>query len=136
MRSLKRKLTEEEVARIEELAGQGLTAEQIAECLGVKRITLWRWSKRSDVGAALERGRVKMYSVATGKLKEKIMEGNTSAIIFYLKTRWGWKEQSSVDVTSSDGSLSPADTSGVKIDFRGMDVDHQLEALKTMFGQR
>ena len=42
-----------------------------------------------------------------GALYHKAMQGDTSAQIFWLKTRAGFSEKNALDLTSSDGSMSP-----------------------------
>ena len=42
-----------------------------------------------------------------GALYHKAMEGDTSAQIFWMKTRAGFSEKNALDVTSSDGSMTP-----------------------------
>jgi hypothetical protein len=42
-----------------------------------------------------------------GALYHKAMQGDTSAQIFWLKTRAGFSEKNGIDLTSSDGSMTP-----------------------------
>lgn len=37
------------------------------------------------------------------------MDGDTTSIIFYLKTQGRWSEKNNLNVTSEDGSMSPKD---------------------------
>jgi len=51
-----------------------------------------------------------------GALFNKAKGGDTTAMIFWMKTRAGWKEKQEVDHTSSDGSMSPRDVSAAVLD--------------------
>lgn len=48
-------------------------------------------------------------NVKVGKrLFEKAMSGDTTALIFWAKTRMGWRETQKIDLSSSDKTMSPA----------------------------
>ena len=90
------------------MAAQGLTYEQIADALGISVRTLdGRRSESADFADAIKRGRAKGIEVVTNKLFEQCREGNTTAIIFFLKARAGWSDKVVVDNISSDGSMTP-----------------------------
>ena len=50
-----------------------------------------KYSANADVGGALYR---------------KAMDGDTSAMIFWMKTRAGWSEKSSLDITTNGESIT------------------------------
>lgn len=77
------------------------------------------------------------------RLFAKAMDGDTASLIFWAKTRMGWRETQKVDVTSSDGTMSPvpltinlADLSAeeiatkVRAVFRGEAVPYDGAAVK------
>lgn len=92
-------LTDEQVVQVEALAAF-LTLEQVADYFGIGRTTFHSIMKRQpEVSERYKKGRMKAV-VSVGKsLIDQAREGNTTAIIFYLKTQGGWKETQSVDLT-------------------------------------
>ena len=42
-----------------------------------------------------------------GALYNKAMDGDTSAMIFWMKTRAGFSEKNALELTSPDGSMTP-----------------------------
>nr|DAS25958.1 MAG TPA: terminase small subunit [Caudoviricetes sp.] len=126
------KKKEIDLGRVEDLASQGLTYEQIADALGISVRTLdGRRSESADFADAIKRGRAKGIEVVTNKLFEQCREGNTTAIIFFLKARAGWSDKVVVDNISSDGSMTPPrELRMSKEDFQGA----LSEALKEITG--
>ena len=61
------------------------------------------------VSEAYKKGRSAGIKKATGLLWSKMMDGDTTSIIFYLKTQGRWSEKNNLNVTSEDGSMSPKD---------------------------
>lgn len=58
----------------------------IAKSLGVERITLYKWIEKEGLNDALIEGRNARLDFAENKLDKKIESGDTTAIIFILKT--------------------------------------------------
>ena len=57
----------------------------------------------------LERGRILANGeVAKTLFNKAVKDKDTTALIFWCKTRMGWRETQKVDLTSSDGSVSPS----------------------------
>lgn len=81
----------------------GSRQEVIAEILGISVDTLYRHYK-----AEMDTAREKANASIGGALYKKAMGGDTTAIIFWLKTRARWKE--TVDISNEDGSLKPGVT--------------------------
>lgn len=78
----------------------GLTDEQIAKNIGISARTLERWKKQySQICRALKVGREQANFAVEGKLLQKAMSGNTTAMIFWLKNNWRDKY--------NDSELSP-----------------------------
>jgi len=98
-----------DLAKVESLAANGLTQEQIAAALGISERTLRsRKGEIADFADAIKRGKAKGIALVTNKLMESIKGGNMTGMIFFLKTQAGWKETQVIDNKSSDGSMSPA----------------------------
>lgn len=88
---------------VERLASLGLTREQIALSLGVSTSTLYnRLRDDEEFAEAVKRGEAMGISAVASKLMDQINEGNTTAMIFFLKSRAGWRESSELKVESSN----------------------------------
>ncbi|HDR1228844.1 TPA: LuxR family transcriptional regulator [Pasteurella multocida] len=97
-----------DLARVEALASNGLTQQQIADALGISERTLRdRKSNSAEFAEAIKRGKAKGIAIVTNKLMEKVKAGNVTAMIFFLKSQAGWKEKQEIDLTNSDNSLKP-----------------------------
>lgn len=88
----------DELKQIEQYAALGLTQEQIARCMG-------KWPQRfcekknsmPEFTEALNNGRARGVANAAAKLLKNINTGKSSDIIFYLKTKGGWKEEINIE---------------------------------------
>ncbi|MGY8962539.1 MAG: helix-turn-helix domain-containing protein [Rhodospirillales bacterium] len=92
--------------KVEALAAQGLTVEQIAGTLGMSRSTLYeRMGSESDVLDAIKRGRAKGVATVSNALFQSAKGGNTTAQIFYLKNRSpaDWADRKAIEHTGKDG---------------------------------
>ena len=74
----------------------------IADILGIDPKTL-RLYYREELDQAMSRAN----ATIGGALFNKAKSGDTAAMIFWMKTRAGWREKSEIDLTSSDGSMTP-----------------------------
>ena len=103
------------------LAKIGLSEEQIAISLGISASTITR-RKRDDeqFDRTLKAGKQAGISAVTNSLFESATadKPNTSAQIFYLKNRGGWRDRSEVDANVSGG---------IEVTH---DIDAALQALK------
>lgn len=93
-------------AKVETLAAQGLTVDQIASCLGVGRSTLYdRMGTEADVSDAIKAGRAKGIATVTNALFQSAKGGNTTAQIFYLKNRQPneWRDRRDHELSGPDG---------------------------------
>ena len=92
-RSDKMELSEDDIKKLESMAGLGLTVANMAAILGMSKKTLERrMAEDESIRDALERGRgITSNNVAKSAYKQA-MSGNTAMTIFWLKTRMGWKE--------------------------------------------
>ena len=83
-----------DLSKVESLAAQGLTEEQIADALGVSRATVTRNKRDNDAfAAAIKSGKAKGIAVVSSKLMEQVKGGNVTAMIFFLKSRAGWNDR-------------------------------------------
>lgn len=85
---------EKDILEVEMLAGLGLTKYLIQNYFGHSRDVWTKAEKREpNLKKAFNRGQAKTIARVSGKLYELIMQGNITAIMFYLKTRAGWSEK-------------------------------------------
>ena len=104
------------------LARMGLSEEQIATSLGISASTITR-RKRDDeqFDRALKAGKQEGITAVTNQLFNSATDPdkpNTSAAIFFLKNRAGWRDKAEVDANLT-GSLA--------VDH---DIDSALKALE------
>lgn len=99
--------TEDERNKVYQLTAAGFTVEEVAK-------TIYRYGKpvsdaiiRRYFKKELEVARIEAVGAVAARLFKKAMEGDTASMIFYLKTRGGWKETQVIDNKSSDGSMRP-----------------------------
>jgi hypothetical protein len=85
----------------------GTPQKTIAGIIGIDDKTLAK-HYREELDLAM----AKANAAIGGALFNKAKGGDTTAMIFWMKTRARWKEQHQVDHTSSDGTMTP----------RGLDV--------------
>src|SRR5919106_1013113 len=82
-----------DLAKVEELASQGLTNAQIAACLGICEDTLYTKQRQlTEFSEAIKKGRARGIQKVSNALFEAAINGNVTAMIFYLKSRAGWAE--------------------------------------------
>ena len=87
-------ITDEVINRVEALAANGLTLEQIASVLGINVSTLYEKKKeKQELDEAIKRGRDKGIATISNALFQKAKNGDNTAMLFYLKCRAGWREQ-------------------------------------------
>lgn len=80
----------------------GTPQEIIADVLNIDAKTLRKWYR-----AELDQSKAKANATIGGALFNKAKSGDTTAMIFWMKTQAGWREKQEIDHTSSDGSLTP-----------------------------
>ncbi len=89
----------------------GTPQETICTILGITEKTL-----RKHYRAELDTALAKANATIGGTLFNKAKSGDTSAQIFWLKTRAGFKEKQEIDMSSSDGTMTPTQITRVIID--------------------
>ncbi len=91
-----------DLAEVERLASLGLTREQIAAALGASASTVYnRLRDDEEFSEAVKRGEALGIGAVASKLMDQINEGNTTAMIFYLKSRAGWRESCEIRVEAN-----------------------------------
>lgn len=80
----------------------GTDQDQIASILEIDAKTL-----RKHYRAELDNSMAKANATIGGALFNKAKSGDTSAMIFWMKTRARWSERTEIDHSSSDGSMQP-----------------------------
>jgi hypothetical protein len=82
-----------DLAQVELLASQGHTQGEIARRVGVSVKTLERRKRDSvDFDAAIKRGQEAAHSTVSNALYQQAKKGNVAAIIWYEKTRRGFRD--------------------------------------------
>ena len=81
-------LDEEHLLLLEGWARAGLTDEQIAKNIGVRRETIYAWKKQyPNFSNALKKGKEVVDFEVENALLKAALSGNTTAQIFWLKNR-------------------------------------------------
>jgi hypothetical protein len=90
-------LTEAQKSEVETLAAV-LTAEQVADYFGIGRRTFYSMMERDEeIAARYKRGKAKVIGVIAQGLINKARSGDTTSMIFFLKTQAGWRETASLE---------------------------------------
>lgn len=111
-------LEKENLILLEGWKRNGLTDEQIAHNMGVNPRTLERWKKNhSQICRALKVGHDQANFIIEGKLFRKAMQGNTTAMIFWLKNNWRDKYNDS-ELSPEERKLATARMEKLKADTR------------------
>lgn len=92
------KPTQESQDQVKRLAALGCPHEDIATRLKISSDTLVKYYKDQ-----LDEGRIDANAVVAGTLFQQAKQGNTTAAIFWLKTRAKWKETNVNEVSGLDG---------------------------------
>ena len=83
-------------------ATMGTDQDIIADLIGIDAKTLRKYYR-----VELSHSTAKANAAIGGALYNKAKNGDTAAMIFWMKTRARWRETVHVDNTSSDGTMSP-----------------------------
>lgn len=105
------KITEDIIKKVEALAAQGLTIDQISIVLGCNSSTLYNKKRQlRELNDAIKRGREKGIAKVTNALFNKAVAGDNIAMIFFLKNRdrENWKDK--IDNTHSGPNGGPIET--------------------------
>jgi hypothetical protein len=120
-------ITPEVCEKVENLASQGLTVDQIALVLGVSHWTIYeRQNEFPEFSDAIKRGRGKGIANVTNALYQKAtVDKDNTAIIFYLKNRAGWVDKQEIQSTVEQRHV---------IDLTRI-PDDQLESIENAFSR-
>ena len=101
-------LTQYQQNEVETLAAV-LTIDQMADYFMMSRTAFKQLIKRdNDINVLYKRGKAKAIGTVAKGLLMRARDGDTASAIFYLKTQAGWKEKTDINLTSDDGSMTPA----------------------------
>ena len=90
-------LTPTQIAEVETLAAV-LTTGQIADYFGIGRTTFFSLMERNpEIAERYKRGKAKAIGAIAQGLIAKARGGDTTSMIFFLKTQAGWRETASVE---------------------------------------
>ena len=80
--------TAEKLQLLEEWSTQGLYIKDIAAKMGISVSTVYDWmNKNPEIAAAIKKGRDKSIDMVENALFKSAINGNVTAMIFYLKNR-------------------------------------------------
>lgn len=79
--------TADELRAVEHYVSIGYTQAQIAQIMGRSL----RWLQMR-CRTQLDNGTLRVNALVAGKLFERCMKGDTQAIMFWMRTRMGWKD--------------------------------------------
>jgi hypothetical protein len=134
-------LTPEVLAEIEELAALGFNQVQIADYLGMSEDTFSNWKhKYPELLRSYKGGKANRHKHVTRTFQQKIDEGDTSSLIFYLKTQMGWSEKRweeeqmrlADEISSATGSLASGASEQELIEAVGRYVLGARERIRTL----
>ena len=94
---------EEKILLLQGWARNGLTNEQIASNMDIVVSTLWEWRKKSSkISNALKIGKEEADLQVENALHKAALEGNTTAMIFWLKNRkpGNWRDKIQQEITT------------------------------------
>ena len=116
-------LKPEKLVLLQGWARNGLTDEQIAQNVGVRRETIYDWKKKyPNISNALKIGREQANFIIEGKLFRKASHGNVTAMIFWLKNNWRDKY--------NDSTLSPEERQLAKAKVKKANAEAELMQYK------
>lgn len=91
-------LTENDLRQVEELAGYGLSLDQIAAVLGFSERTLYyKKENNPDLVAAIQRGKAKAAAIVGKSLFTRAKDGDVPAIRWWEMTREGRSERAQTE---------------------------------------
>lgn len=85
--------------KIYNLSIVGTRYEDIALIMGINNDTLKKYYSEE-----LEKGRIEANAAVAGTLYEKAKQGDTPSMLFWLKTRAGWSEKNTTELTGEGGA--------------------------------
>lgn len=99
-----RRLDEKEIGQLETMGALRLPLDHCAAILGMSKVTLERCMKKNPAARdALERGKANASANIRQRAYEQAMAGNTTMLIFWLKTQEGWRENDRLEISGDGG---------------------------------
>jgi hypothetical protein len=91
--------------KVESMAALGIPQEDIARVIGICHFTLRKYYRDE-----LDNATTKANTQIGGALFRKALSGDTASLIFWMKTRAGWKETNVTETRQlPDAELTPTD---------------------------
>lgn len=119
----------EKLATIRYWKRHGLNNEQVAKNLGIARSTLQKWATQSPLlKEALKVGKEQAVAVVENKLFTKALQGNMTAIIFWLKNN--------ARNLYNDSQLSPDEIQQIKAHTRILNANARIAEVKARLAER
>lgn len=107
----------------------GLTDVQISQNMGVSVFTLDKWKRNySQIRQALKRGRSEINYIVENALLKKALEGNVTAMIFFLKNNWRDKY--------NDSQLSKEERELVLANIKKTKAEARIKEAKAIIAER
>lgn len=98
--------TVENLQLLEEWSTQGLYIKDIAAKMGISVSTVYDWmNKNPEIAAAIKKGRDKSIDMVENALFKSAINGNVTAMIFYLKNRAPERYKDRVDKNISTDNM-------------------------------
>ena len=120
------KITKKLCEKAEKLSAKGLTMSQIASVLNMGESTLYeKQAQYPEFSESIKRGRNKGIEQITNTLFQKAVEGDNTAMIFYLKNVAGWKDKVETQHTGEQMNVN------VNIAGRYDELENKLDRLAT-----
>lgn len=119
-------ISEDGLILIEGWVRDGLTDEQIAHNIGIRRSTLSEWKKTfPDIADALKKTKEVVDRQVENALFKKAMSGDTTALIFWLKNRrpQDWRDKRETQLSGNVQTVPDR----LVIDYGGDDDDDQAD---------
>jgi len=108
-------LTDAQKAEVETLAAV-LTAEQVADYFGIGRRTFYSMMERDEeIAARYKKGKARAIGAIAQGLINKARSGDTTSMIFFLKTQAGWRERAEIDLRLPEERQEAADEAFQKL---------------------
>jgi len=98
MQGLEHNPTNEKRSLVKTLAAVGITFEDIATKLGISEKTLTKHYRKE-----LDEGRIDANAEIGRGIYQVAKDGNVSAMMFWLRTRAGWKETNGLELSGQGG---------------------------------
>jgi transposase len=108
---------------VKNLSAVGTRYEDIAAKLGISSDTLTRKYRQE-----LDDGRIDANATVANTLFQQAKSGNVTAVIFWLKTRAGWREKTQVEITGEDGGPVKIDTTVFNELITNLETRRQIKA--------